>query len=113
MIESVIPHQTNRMVVCTIGDTLEFKDVARFKEQCDALVETGFIFFVLDFSSTRFMDSTGFGSLMRLHKMLAPYGGRVVMVNPVGAVQALVSLTKCDRVFGNYTTVQEAMDTWV
>ncbi len=53
----------------------------------------------LDFSSTRFVDSSGLGALISLHKAMVGRQGRVRVVNPTPQVQQILELTRMHRLF--------------
>jgi anti-sigma B factor antagonist len=53
----------------------------------------------LDFSETRFVDSSGLGALISLHKAMCGRQGRVRVVNPTPQVQQILELTRMHRLF--------------
>jgi anti-sigma B factor antagonist len=53
----------------------------------------------LDFSTTRFVDSSGLGALIALHKTMSMRKGRVRVVNPTPQVQQILELTRMHRLF--------------
>ena len=50
-------------VVVTIGKTLDFRNADEFKNACQEQVDGGRQNFILDFSDTGILDSTGLGSI--------------------------------------------------
>jgi anti-sigma B factor antagonist len=86
-------------VVARVGESLDFRNAALFKEACFRQVDAGFRFFILDFSRTRFLDSTGLASIFSLYKRLAPQQGRVVFASPHGHVQHTIQVTGIHRIF--------------
>ena len=53
----------------------------------------------IDLSNTRFIDSSGLGVLLSLHKTLRGNGGALKLLNPSSAVAQLIELTRLHRVF--------------
>ena len=53
----------------------------------------------VDLSKTRFIDSSGLGALLSLHKILRTQGGILKLLNPSAAVSQLIELTRLHRVF--------------
>ena len=54
---------------------------------------------VLDFSKTRFIDSSGIGSLVICHKLCESRGAKLRLVNVPDQVMMALSLTELDKVF--------------
>jgi anti-sigma B factor antagonist len=53
----------------------------------------------IDLSATTFLDSSGLGALLALHKTLTLQQGRVRLLNPAPNVQQILELTRLHRVF--------------
>ncbi len=53
----------------------------------------------VDLSQTRFVDSSGLGALIALHKTLCSRGGTVRILNPAPPVLQILELTRLHRVF--------------
>lgn len=53
----------------------------------------------LDMRSTTFIDSSGLGSLISLHKHMSERGGKIRLLNPRQAVLQLLELTRMHRIF--------------
>ena len=53
----------------------------------------------LDLSTTRFVDSSGLGVLIGLHKSMAARQGTIRILNPTGTVQQVLELTRLHRLF--------------
>jgi anti-sigma B factor antagonist len=53
----------------------------------------------LDMRSTTFIDSSGLGSLISLHKHMAERGGRIKLLNPRQSVLQLLELTRMHKIF--------------
>jgi anti-anti-sigma factor len=53
----------------------------------------------IDLSSTTFVDSSGLGALISLHKAMKARGGQLQLVNPSPTCRQLLELTRLHRTF--------------
>lgn len=53
----------------------------------------------IDFGSVEFIDSSGVGALVSVHKRVAPRGGALRILNPKPAVTSVIELLRLHRVF--------------
>ncbi len=95
--------------VCRIGSALDFHSADAFRRIWEPLLEGGTRNFVLDLSRTGVMDSAGLGTILTLHRRLRDTGGRVLLAAPTPAVKVVIDLTKCDRILGNFASVDLAL----
>lgn len=51
----------------------------------------------LDLSATGFVDSSGLGVLISLHKEMATRGGQLRILNPTDSIQQIMELTRLHR----------------
>jgi anti-sigma B factor antagonist len=96
------------IAVVRVGKALDFRNAAEFKSACQQHIQTGTRNFVLDFSGTGILDSTGLGSIFSLYRQLTPMGGQVVFAAVSRPVQVVVQLTRTYKVFRQYPTVEAA-----
>jgi anti-sigma B factor antagonist len=79
-----------------------------FKRQLSQVVEKGHKRFVLDISSTNFIDSSGLGAIVSSLKHIGITGG-VLIAGAQNNVQVLFKMTRMDKIFSMYTTPAEAI----
>jgi len=96
------------IAVVRVGKALDFRNAAEFKAACQQHTKTGTRHFILDFSGTGILDSTGLGSIFSLYRQLTPLGGQVVFAAVSRPVQVVVQLTRTYKVFRQYPTVEAA-----
>ena len=96
------------IAVVRIGKALDFRNAAEFKATCQTSVQAGTRNFVLDFTGTGILDSTGLGAIFSLYRQLTPLGGQVVFASVSRPVQVVVQLTRTYKVFRQYPTVEAA-----
>lgn len=53
---------------------------------------------LIDLSQVCFLDSSGLGALIALHKTLSTSGGQVQLLNPTPAAQQVLELTRLHRI---------------
>lgn len=97
------------IAVVRIGKALDFRNAAELKSSCHEHIKTGTRNFVLDFSSTGILDSTGLGAIFSLYRHLTPLGGQVVFAAVSRPVQVVVHLTRTYKVFRQYPSVEAAL----
>lgn len=97
-------------VVIRIGKALDFRNAAEFKASCQEHTRTGVRYFVLDFTGTGILDSTGLGVIFSLYRQLTPIGGQVVFASVSRPVQVVVQLTRTYKVFRQFPSVEAAFE---
>ena len=95
--------------VIRVGKALDFRNAAEFKASCQEHARQGVRYFVLDFSGTGILDSTGLGVIFSLYRQLTPSGGQVVFASVSRPVQVVVQLTRTYKVFRQFPTVDAAV----
>ncbi|MEX0822312.1 MAG: STAS domain-containing protein [Rhodothermales bacterium] len=105
-IESV----SDETVTVKIGKALDFRNAADFKSTCQDEVQNGARNFILDFSDTGILDSTGLGSIFSLYRQVSPLNGQVVFASVSRPVQVVVQLTRTYKVFRQFSSVDAAQE---
>jgi anti-sigma B factor antagonist len=95
-------------VVVHMGDALDFRNADDFKETFQGHVEDGTRNFILDFSDTEVLDSTGLGSIFSLYREISPEDGKVAFADVSRPVQVVVQLTRTYKVFRQFPSVEAA-----
>lgn len=97
-----------RSVVVRVGEELDVRNAEEFKETWREHLKEGTRHFILDFSETDFIDSTGLGAIFSLYRRLSSIGGKVAFASVSRPVLMVVNLTRCHRVFDQYRSVEAA-----
>lgn len=103
-----IQKTSSSAAVIRVGKALDFRNAAEFKAACQEHARQGVRYFVLDFSGTGILDSTGLGVIFSLYRQLTPAGGQVVFASVSRPVQVVVQLTRTYKVFRQFPTVEAA-----
>jgi anti-sigma B factor antagonist len=101
---------TQETVTVKIGKALDFRNAADFKTTCQDQVQSGARNFILDFSETGILDSTGLGSIFSLYRQVSPLNGQVVFASVSRPVQVVVQLTRTYKVFRQFPSVDAARE---
>ncbi|MEJ5257569.1 MAG: STAS domain-containing protein [Fervidobacterium sp.] len=65
---------------------------------------------ILDFSETKYIDSTGLGTMVALHKQALMNAGAVVFLNLDSNIKNLLKMTALDRILNIYDNEREAIE---
>jgi len=101
---------THDSVVIRVGKALDFRNAADFKAAAQEQVRSGVRSFILDFTDTGILDSTGLGSIFSLYRQVSPMSGQVVFASVSRPVQVVVQLTRTYKVFRQFPTVDAARE---
>lgn len=99
---------TPQLVIVRIGHELDFGNAAEFRRICQERVHDGIRNFILDFSETTILDSTGLGAIFSLYREIAPLNGTVVFASLSEAVRIVVQVTRIYKVFPQFPSIQAA-----
>jgi anti-sigma B factor antagonist len=89
------------------GDALRISSIVQlseanakaFRDWIQEALEHGHRNIEVDLSQTSFVDSSGLGALIALHKTAAGRKGKLLLLNPQPPVQQIIELTRLDRIF--------------
>ncbi|WP_394752084.1 STAS domain-containing protein [Crenothrix sp.] len=73
-------------------------------------IEQGQIHIIVQLEDVRFIDSSGLGALLSGHKNAITKSGKLALVNVQKQVLSMFELTRLNRVFEIYATVDEALN---
>lgn len=99
---------SDNTVVVRMGEALDFRNADDFKSTFKDHVEDGTRNFILDFSDTEVLDSTGLGAIFSLYREISPEDGKVAFADVSRPVQVVVQLTRTYKVFRQFPSVQAA-----
>ncbi|MGI6251919.1 MAG: STAS domain-containing protein [Synergistaceae bacterium] len=91
--------KTGSGAVVSLGGSMYVEDSATAREQLIELLEEGVVNLTFDLSNLTYIDSSGLGVLISIHKRCLQKGGRMVITGLRGMVEELFKLTRLDLVF--------------
>ena len=74
-------------------------NAAQVRDEIRAALPVTTIYLDVDLSALTFLDSSGLGTLISLHKTLRSRNGTVRLIKPAPNVQQILELTRLHRVF--------------
>ena len=77
---------------------LNASTVPAFREQARAVLEEGHTQMDVDMQKTTFLDSSGLGALISLHKLMNARGGKIRLLNTRPQIQQIIELTRLHRI---------------
>ena len=101
---------SSKTVIIHVGEALDFRNADEFKSTFQEHVEDGVRQFILDFSNTEVLDSTGLGSIFSLYREVSPDDGKVAFATVSEPVQVVVQLTRTYKVFRQFPSVEAAQE---
>lgn len=96
-------------VVVQIGKALDSSHTGAFHEAWETCVLHGTHTFVLDFSETALLDSTGLGSIFSLYRAISKDGGRILFASVTRPVHIVIEITRTYKIFPRFPTVDAAL----
>jgi len=90
--------KTDPMVTAVVG-RLDLRTAPELRAQVAAALIAGPGSMIIDLSDVEFIDSSGLGVLIGLHKQAAARGGRLTIVPPTGSAGQIFALTRTESFF--------------
>ncbi len=83
----------------TLVGSMYVEESAELRQDLIRCIEAGDKQFVLDLTGLDYIDSSGLGTLVAIHKRALQNGGSVALKGAKGIVKDLLGLTSLDKVF--------------
>jgi len=94
-----IQNKDSQTTVVTGLTELVATNAAQVRDEIRAALPATTVFLDLDLAMLTFLDSSGLGTLISLHKTLRSRNGTVRLLTPAPNVQQILELTRLHRVF--------------
>lgn len=89
----------NNQVVVELSGSMYVEGAEILRERLISYLEDGQKHFIINISKVDYIDSSGLGVFVSIHKRTRQNGGSLVICGAVGFVKDLFELTRLDRVF--------------
>lgn len=99
----------NNAVVVTISGRLDAITTPEYEKKVRELIDSGDIYFVVDFEQVDYISSAGLRGLLLTAKLLNAKGGRVCLANVKGNVRSVFDMCSFNTVFKMENSVAEAL----
>ena len=100
---------TPTWIVESVAGDVDLASAPELRARLKDLIDPGPTFVVLDLSELVFIDSTGLGVLVGVHRRVKEAGGEVRLASAGPRIMRVLSVTGLDRVFVTFPTVAEAI----
>jgi anti-sigma B factor antagonist len=104
-----IYEQYNAAVIELKGKVEGGPFASEFKEALLDLVKKGKKNIIVDMSDIKFINSNGIGILVSGYTTVKNGGGELKLVNSSSKVNGVLSITKLNQIFTNYTSLEESL----
>jgi anti-sigma B factor antagonist len=94
---------------CVIVGEVDMATTPQLRDELIGLVDAGELRLVLDVSGVPFLDSTGLGVLMEVHRRLRDNTGAVALVGARPPLIRLLTITNLSRALPVYRSVEDAI----
>lgn len=98
------------IVVMDLNGDLVASTAEELKSQVAKLTEKNFIYILMEMSKVTFMDSSGLGACMAVHKTMLDLKGALVCARPSEAVGKVFRITRADQKINIAATKQEGIN---
>ena len=102
------PHKNPASIIVHVGKSLAFSNASDFKSACFDRLQLGARSFIIDFSETGILDSTGLGAIFSLYREAARHEGKVVFASLTSPVRMVIQVSRIHRIFPSYASVEAA-----
>lgn len=99
----------NAKVIFVHEDRLDANNSEELKAEINKLIENGSKELIIDLNDVHFIDSSGLGALVSGFKNASTHQGRIKLSALQTQVKSMFELTRLQRVFEIYQTVDEAL----
>jgi len=100
----------NGVNVITVPRELDLLNSDTFKNEVKSLIQKGDKLIVLDFSRCDYLDSSGIGAVVALHKNALMNGGGLALASLQESVMKVMQITTLDKILRIFPSVEEAVE---
>lgn len=100
-------------LIVTLRGRLDANNSPECRQRLQEYAQAGGCRLILDLSGLEFVDSSGLGVLLTAHKLAGAKGGDVRLACPTPSVRRLLTLTRLDRIFACFESLDEANRSFV
>ncbi len=102
-------HDESGVTVISLSGEIDVGHAARLRDLLDERIGDRTKPLLLDLSDVVFIDSSGLGVLIAAHRKAQDVEQTLTLANPQAPVQRVFDLTRTNRVFEVFTTVEDGV----
>lgn len=99
---------TRDTAIVKVGEYLDYRNAPDFKVMLTNQIDQGTRIFILDFSETKVLDSTGLGSIFSVYHQTVALSGKICFAAVSIGIETVVQVTRSYKVFPQFRTVEAA-----
>ncbi len=89
----------DNQVLVNLSGSIYVEEAAQLRESLLGYTAKGYKIFIIDVSEVDYIDSSGLGTLVAIHKRALQSGGNVIIKGLQGLVKDVFELTRLTQVF--------------
>jgi len=93
-----LQHQDRTLLISGVVE-LNATNAGTFRDAARTALKPETIMVTVDLAAARFLDSSGLGALVTLHKTMQARGGKLQILNPSSAARQVLEMTQLHRAF--------------
>lgn len=98
------------IMIVNVGEEVDHHACDRLRERTDRIIENQNIYnIIFDFSSTRFMDSSGIGLIIGRYKKTKLMGGNVILTNMSSVIDRIYKMSGIYKLVKKTDTLDQAL----
>lgn len=98
----------NTAIVKTLVEKLDASNASALKSELLVLNKNGVNTMILDFSATKYCDSSGLSAILAANRLCKESSGKFVLCGLNTTVQKLIEIAQLDKVFTITSNLEEA-----
>ena len=100
--------QGDVLIVDVLSNRMDAQSADEFREKMSGLISSGNHSIILDISKVDFVDSSGLGAMVSVHKVMGE-DGEIAICGPTEAAMRMFKLTRMNRVFRIFDKEEDAV----
>jgi anti-sigma B factor antagonist len=108
-LEIVTTKRPNGVAVVQPAGRIDTHTASVFKDRIAEMIDSGYLWLVIDFGAVTFLDSTGLGTLVTSMKRVQRMGGDLRMAQVPYNVRMMIQLTSLQSHIPRYASVDDAL----
>jgi len=106
---SLVIEPRGTTVVAEVIDRFDVITAPEVKSELIGVVNNGARTVIIDLSQVSFLDSSGVGALVAIHKALEAVGGKLHLASPTRQAHLVLRLTQLESMFCLHRSIDDAL----
>ncbi len=97
------------ITVIEVAGEVDVYTATELREALNEVIDNGQNHIIVNMQNVKYMDSSGFGTLLSAMKRVRPIGGSVNLVRCNNAIERMLKITRLNTVFQMHGSLEEAL----